>query len=54
MYVRTFAFGEGVPEDPACGSGNAAVGAHIKDTGFDSTVRAVIEPSSKPHATLKE
>lgn len=27
--VRTFAPGEGVPEDPVCGSGNGSVAAHV-------------------------
>lgn len=29
VNVRTFAPGEGVPEDPVCGSGNGAVGAYL-------------------------
>jgi PhzF family phenazine biosynthesis protein len=29
INVRSFAPGEGVPEDPVCGSGNAAVGAYV-------------------------
>ena len=31
--VRSFAPGEGVPEDPVCGSGNAAVGAWLQHAG---------------------
>jgi PhzF family phenazine biosynthesis protein len=31
--VRSFAPGEGVPEDPVCGSGNAAVGAWFQHAG---------------------
>jgi PhzF family phenazine biosynthesis protein len=34
LVVRSFAPGEGVPEDPVCGSGNAAVGAWIDATGL--------------------
>ncbi|MBW1699501.1 MAG: PhzF family phenazine biosynthesis protein [Deltaproteobacteria bacterium] len=34
VHVRSFAPLEGVPEDPVCGSGNAAVAAHIKLTGL--------------------
>ena len=33
VYVRTFAPIVGTNEDPVCGSGNAAVAAHIKITG---------------------
>lgn len=29
VRVRSFAPGEGVPEDPVCGSGNASVGAYL-------------------------
>lgn len=29
LRVRTFAPGEGVPEDPVCGSGNGSVTAHV-------------------------
>jgi len=38
IHVRSFAPLEGVPEDPVCGSGNAAVGAHIKATGLHEKV----------------
>lgn len=30
INVRSFAPSEGVPEDPVCGSGNAAVGAYVR------------------------
>jgi PhzF family phenazine biosynthesis protein len=33
VVVRSFAPGEGVPEDPVCGSGNAAVGASLQHAG---------------------
>jgi PhzF family phenazine biosynthesis protein len=33
VVVRSFAPGEGVPEDPVCGSGNAAVGAWLRHAG---------------------
>jgi len=33
LHVRAFAPGDGIPEDPVCGSGNAAVGAYIRHTG---------------------
>jgi len=33
VEVRTFAPAHGVDEDPVCGSGNAAVGAHLRVTG---------------------
>jgi PhzF family phenazine biosynthesis protein len=33
--VRSFAPGEGVPEDPVCGSGNAAVGAWLQHAGIE-------------------
>jgi PhzF family phenazine biosynthesis protein len=33
VVVRSFAPGEGVPEDPVCGSGNAAVGAWLQHAG---------------------
>ena len=29
LHVRSFAPGEGVPEDPVCGSGNGAVALHV-------------------------
>ena len=38
IHVRSFAPVEGVQEDPVCGSGNAAVAAHVKATGLDRTV----------------
>ena len=38
IHVRSFAPADGIPEDPVCGSGNAAVGAHIKATGFDAEI----------------
>jgi PhzF family phenazine biosynthesis protein len=38
VKVRTFAPGEGVPEDPVCGSGNGSVAAYIAGTALgDST-----------------
>lgn len=33
LHVRAFAPGDGIPEDPVCGSGNAAVGAYLSHTG---------------------
>ena len=33
VEVRSFAPAHGVPEDPVCGSGNAAVAAHLRLTG---------------------
>jgi PhzF family phenazine biosynthesis protein len=33
VVVRSFAPADGVPEDPVCGSGNAAVGAWLHDAG---------------------
>jgi PhzF family phenazine biosynthesis protein len=38
VHVRSFAPNEGVPEDPVCGSGNAAVAAHIKATGLHKKI----------------
>jgi PhzF family phenazine biosynthesis protein len=38
IHVRSFAPAEGIEEDPVCGSGNAAVAAHINTTGFLETV----------------
>jgi len=35
VVVRSFAPGEGVPEDPVCGSGNAAVGAWLQHAGIE-------------------
>jgi PhzF family phenazine biosynthesis protein len=29
LHVRSFAPGEGIPEDPACGSGNGAAAVHV-------------------------
>ena len=34
VHVRSFAPGDGVPEDPVCGSGNASVGAYLGATGL--------------------
>jgi PhzF family phenazine biosynthesis protein len=34
IKVRTFAPGQGVPEDPVCGSGNGSVAAYIAQTGL--------------------
>ncbi len=34
MHVRSFAPAAGVPEDPVCGSGNAAVGAYLGASGL--------------------
>jgi PhzF family phenazine biosynthesis protein len=36
VVVRSFAPGEGVPEDPVCGSGNAAVGAWLQHAGIEA------------------
>ncbi len=36
LHVRAFAPGDGIPEDPVCGSGNAAVGAYLHHTGARS------------------
>lgn len=33
VVVRSFAPGDGIPEDPVCGSGNAAVGAALQRAG---------------------
>ena len=33
LHVRAFAPGDGIPEDPVCGSGNAAVGAYLRHAG---------------------
>jgi PhzF family phenazine biosynthesis protein len=33
VVVRSFAPGDGIPEDPVCGSGNAAVGAWLQHAG---------------------
>lgn len=33
VHVRSLAPNDGIPEDPACGSGNAAVAVHIETTG---------------------
>jgi len=41
VHVRSFAPAEGILEDPVCGSGNAAVAAHIRDTGMMDTVGSV-------------
>jgi PhzF family phenazine biosynthesis protein len=38
VFVRTFAPIVGIVEDPVCGSGNAAVAAHIKHTGKKEVV----------------
>jgi PhzF family phenazine biosynthesis protein len=38
VHVRSFAPAAGVVEDPVCGSGNAAVGAHVRATGLDAVV----------------
>lgn len=32
-HVRSFAPADGISEDPVCGSGNACVGAHLRETG---------------------
>ena len=34
VHVRSFAPAEGILEDPVCGSGNAAVAAHVRDSGI--------------------
>lgn len=33
LAVRSFAPADGIPEDPVCGSGNAAVAAFLRETG---------------------
>jgi len=38
VHVRAFAPAAGVFEDPVCGSGNAAVGAHIRASKLDAVV----------------
>jgi PhzF family phenazine biosynthesis protein len=38
IHVRSFAPLEGVLEDPVCGSGNASVAAHIKETGLHEQI----------------
>jgi PhzF family phenazine biosynthesis protein len=38
VHVRAFAPAAGVVEDPVCGSGNAAVAAHVRATGLDAVV----------------
>jgi PhzF family phenazine biosynthesis protein len=38
VHVRAFAPAAGVPEDPVCGSGNAAVAAHIRASKLDAVV----------------
>lgn len=38
VHVRSFAPAAGIVEDPVCGSGNAAVAAHIRATGMDDVV----------------
>lgn len=38
VHVRAFAPAAGVFEDPVCGSGNAAVGAHIRACKLDAVV----------------
>ena len=40
VHVRSFAPGQGIAEDPVCGSGNVAVAAHIRDTGLVARVGA--------------
>jgi len=40
VQVRSFAPAEGVVEDPVCGSGNAAVAAHIREVGLTEQVGA--------------
>lgn len=40
VYVRSFAPAHGVPEDPVCGSGNAAVAAFLRETGLLETLGA--------------
>lgn len=45
LHVRSFAPGQGIPEDPVCGSGNASVAAYLAHTeklqevGFQYTAR---------------
>lgn len=41
VHVRSFAPVEGVFEDPVCGSGNAAVAAHIRASGLHETIGTV-------------
>ncbi len=40
VEVRSFAPGEGVAEDPVCGSGNASVAAHLRHTDALNTLGA--------------
>lgn len=44
LHVRAFAPGDGIPEDPVCGSGNAAVGAYLRHrrqlSGYGSSYTA--------------
>jgi len=37
VRVRSFAPGDGIPEDPVCGSGNGCVGAYIAHSGLAET-----------------
>ena len=38
VHVRSFAPAEGILEDPVCGSGNAAVAAHVRDSGIIDSI----------------
>jgi len=38
IHVRSFAPAHGILEDPVCGSGNAAVACHIRETGLSRTI----------------
>jgi PhzF family phenazine biosynthesis protein len=38
IHVRSFAPAEGILEDPVCGSGNAAVAAHVRDSGMIDSI----------------
>ena len=38
VHVRSFAPAEGILEDPVCGSGNAAVAAHVRERGMVDSI----------------
>ena len=50
VNVRTFFEANGeIVEDPVCGSGNAAVAAHIKETGRISQIGKTYEAKQGKH-----
>ena len=50
VHVRSFFEGAGVfTEDPVCGSGNAAVGAHLRQTGHAGDVPATYQARQGRH-----